>query len=509
MTRDIPHNQRGKTAMNEPVLQLKHITKFYPGVVALDDVSMGFEKGEIHAIVGENGAGKSTFIKVITGAIQPSKGEIIYEGNIIENNDPIKSLNNGITAIYQEFNLIPYLSVAENIFFGCYIKKGHMVDFKSIEHQTKKIMDDLEINLNPKVQVKDLSVGYRQIVEVAKSISRDIKVLIMDEPTAPLTNDEIKHLFKIIKKLKEQGICIIYISHRLEEIFELCDKVSVFRDGKYIKTMNVSETSINELVYIMVNRKMDQQFPHADYQRGEKVLEVKNLNTDLLKDISFDAYRGEILGLAGLVGAGRTEVARAIFGADKIISGEVYLNGKKLNIRSPEDAVAAGIGLIPEDRKLQGVLLRMPVISNISHANMNAISKWGVIDKQKDKKAAEKYIKVLNIKTPSINQQVQNLSGGNQQKIVLAKWLFTNCEVLIFDEPTRGIDVGTKHEIHELMRRMVKEGKVIIMISSEMPEMLGMADRIIVMHEGSIAGIIEDEDKTQENVLAASSGLQI
>jgi ribose transport system ATP-binding protein len=374
--------------MNEFILQLNHITKIYPGVVALDDVSMEFQRGEIHAIVGENGAGKSTFIKAITGVIQPSKGEIVFEGNIIENNNPIKSLNNGITAIYQEFNLIPNLSIAENIFFGRYIKKEHTVDFNEMERQTKRILDELEINLSPKTQVKNLSVGYRQIVEVAKSISRDIKVLILDEPTAPLTKDEVKHLFKIVKKLKEQGICIIYISHRLEEIFEICDKVSVFRDGKYIKTMNVSETSVNELVYIMVNRKMDQQFPHADYRRGEKVLEVKNLNTVLLKDISFEAYRGEILGLAGLVGAGRTEVARAIFGADKIISGEIYLNGKKLDIRSPKDAVAVGIGLIPEDRKRQGVLLKMSVIVNTSYANMKAISKVGVIDKRKEMNTA-------------------------------------------------------------------------------------------------------------------------
>jgi ribose transport system ATP-binding protein len=503
-----PYN-KGSKIMNGSILQLNHITKIYPGVVALDDVSMKFQKGEIHAIVGENGAGKSTFIKVITGAIQPSEGEIVFEEHIIENNNPIKSLNNGITAIYQEFNLIPYLSVAENIFFGRYIKKEHIVDFNEMERQTKRILDELEINLNPKTQVKNLSVGYRQIVEVAKSISRNIKVLVLDEPTAPLTNDEVKHLFKIVKKLKEQGICIIYISHRLEEIFEICDKVSVFRDGKHIKTMNVSETSVNELVYIMVNRKTDQQFPHADYQRGEKVLEVKNLNTVLLKNISFEAYRGEIIGLAGLVGAGRTEVARAIFGADKIVSGEIYLKGKKLDIRLPKDAVAAGIGLIPEDRKLQGVLLKMSVIANTSYAHMKAISKVGIIDKRKDMKTAEKYIEVLNIKTPSVNQQVRNLSGGNQQKVVLAKWLFTNCEVLIFDEPTRGVDVGAKHEIYELMRRMVKEGKVIIMISSEMSEILGMADRIIVMHEGSMAGIIEGSEKTQENVLLASSGLTV
>ena len=495
--------------MKESILQLNHITKLYPGVVALDDVSMAFKKGEIHAIVGENGAGKSTFIKVITGAIQPIKGEIIYEGNIIEKNDPIKSLNNGITAIYQEFNLIPYLSVAENIFFGRYIKKGHLIDFKAMELGTKQIMDNMDINLDPKSLVKNLSVGYRQIVEVAKSISRDLKVLIMDEPTAPLTNDEVKHLFRIVKKLKEQGICIIYISHRLEEIFEICDKVSVLRDGKYIKTMNVNETNINELIYLMVNRKLDQQFPHADYRRGEKVLEIKNLNTDLLKDISFKAYRGEILGLAGLVGAGRTEIARAIFGADKIISGEIYLNEKKLNIHSPKDAVAAGIGLIPEDRKLQGVLLNNSVIVNTSYANMKAITRWGIIDKRRDREAAEKFKKVLNIKTPSVRQKVQSLSGGNQQKIVLAKWLFTDCEVLIFDEPTRGIDVGAKNEIYELMRHMVKEGKVIIMISSEMQEVIGMSDRIIVMHEGRIAGIVTDKDKTQENILAASSGLEM
>jgi len=492
---------------NDPILELRHIKKIYPGVVALNDVSLGFKSGEVHAIVGENGAGKSTFIKIVTGAIQPSSGEMIFEGKTVTHNSPMKSLDLGIAAIYQEFNLFPFLSVAENIFHGRYPQKGSVVNFKEMEKQAREILQDLGIDIDPTTKIKDLSVGYQQIVEIAKAVSQNTKVLIMDEPSAPLTNNEVHHLFDIVKKVKAQGVAVIYISHRLEEIFEICDKLSVFRDGEHVASMNVSETNVDELVRVMVNRDIKEQFPKKTYERGEKVLEVKNLSTDILKDINISAYKGEILGLAGLVGAGRTEIARALFGADPIISGEFILNNKQLKIRSCRDAIKQGIGLIPEDRKKEGVLLGMNIHENTTFANMKKISKYGVIKRKRDAVVTLEYVEKIKIKVSSLKQLVGQLSGGNQQKVVLAKWLFTNCEVLIFDEPTRGIDVGAKQEIYHLMHQLVEQGKVIIMITSEMPELLGMADRIVVMHEGEITGMLMSDEATQEKVLQLSSGL--
>ena len=494
--------------MKNTILSLSHIKKRYPGVLALDDVSLDFYEGETHAIVGENGAGKSTLIKVITGAIHSTEGEMYFEGKPIYNNSPSKSLQVGIVAIYQEFNLFPFLSVAENIFYGQYPKKqGIIVDFKKMEQETKRILEDLGVDIEPLAQVKDLSVGYQQIIEIAKAVSHKAKVLIMDEPSAPLTNNEVDCLFKVIERLKAQGVTILYISHRLEEIFRICDRVSVFRDGRYIQTMNVAETDAKEIIKIMVNRSLGEQFPKRNCIRGEKVLEIRNLKTNILKDISLEAYRGEILGLAGLVGAGRTEIVRALFGADKIQSGQFLLHGNILKINSPRDAIQAGIGLIPEDRKRQGVLLGMSITENISYAHMKTISRFGVIDQTKDEYEANRYMESLKIKTPSIRQKIKNLSGGNQQKVVLAKWLFTNCEVLVFDEPTRGIDVGAKQEIYRLMHHLIEQGKIIIMISSEMPELLGMADRIIVMHEGRITGEVMRDQVTQEDIMKLSSGL--
>jgi ribose transport system ATP-binding protein len=494
--------------MEKPILQLSHIRKVYPGVVALQDVSLDFYPGEVHAIVGENGAGKSTFIKVLTGAIQPTAGTIHFNGTLLRNNTPAKSLETGIVAIYQEFNLFPFLSVAENIFYGSYPKKGIVVDFKKMEQKTRELLTELGVDIDPAVQVRALSVGYQQIVEIAKAISHNAKVLIMDEPSAPLTENEVENLFAIVKKIKKDNVSVIYISHRLEEIFILSDKVSIFRDGHYIKTMNTADTNTDELVKIMVNRELGEQFPAKEYRRGEEVLTVRSLSTDMLKDISFKAYRGEILGFAGLVGAGRTETARAIFGADKIKSGEILLHGRPVRFNAPADAIRAGIGLIPEDRKQHGVLLGMSVMENITYANMKGISKWGILNNAKDMYIGGKYKDLLRIKAASLKQLVKNLSGGNQQKVVLAKWLFTNCDVLIFDEPTRGIDVGAKQEIYLLMKQLVQEGKVVIMITSEMPELLGMADRIIVMREGKITGTMMKREATQEMVLKLSSGLQ-
>lgn len=494
--------------MSKYILELKNITKEFPGVRALDDVTLSFKTGEVHAIAGENGAGKSTFIKVITGAVRPDRGQMFFNGQEVRDNSPIVSMKLGIAAIYQEFNLFPSLSVAENIYYGRYPMKNKMLDYKRLHEMTQDIMAQLGISIPGDAMVRDLSVGYQQIVEIAKAVSCNAKLIIMDEPSAPLTENEVAYLFRIIDTLKKKGITIIYISHRLEEIVAVCDRVSVFRDGHYIQTMETGETNAEEIIRLMVNRELGEQYPEKHYKKGEKVLEVRGLNTELLKDINLEAYKGEILGLAGLVGAGRTEVARAVFGADKIVSGKIMLEGRQLQIKKPMDAIKAGIGLIPEDRKQQGIFLKDSVRHNISFARLKGILKGGMISEKTDHDVAEKYIKALEIKTPSDGQLAGNLSGGNQQKVVLAKWLFTDSRVLIFDEPTRGIDVGAKQEIYKLMLELVEQGKVVIMISSELPELIGMADRIVVLHEGKISGSLERPEYSQEKIMALAAGIQ-
>ncbi|MCP1103022.1 ribose transport system ATP-binding protein [Aequitasia blattaphilus] len=490
----------------KPILELKEIKKVYPGVTALNGVSIDFYPGEAHAICGENGAGKSTFIKCITGAIKPTEGRIVFKGEEVTDNSPLKSMDLGISAIYQEFNLIPFLSVAENIFYGNYPTRKGLVDFDKMEKESERILEYLGVDISVKTLVKDLSIGYQQIVEIAKSLVKDVKVLIMDEPSAPLTNNELKYLFEIVKKLKSDGVSIIYISHRLEEVFMLCEKISVLRDGNYVKSMDVADTTEEELIRTMVDRDLGEQYPEVPYKKSDKVLEVKNLTNKYVKDVSFSAYKGEILGFAGLVGAGRTEVMRAIFGADPIKTGEIILENQKIVNRTPKDGIQNGIGLLTEDRKTQGAILGMTIRENITYANLEGFSKGKFfVDQKKEMNDVTEYQKTLNIKTPSVEQKVKNLSGGNQQKVVLAKWLATNCKVLIFDEPTRGIDVGAKQEIYAIMKELVDAGKVVIMISSEMPELMCMSHRIIVMHEGRISGEILKSEATQEKILEMAS----
>lgn len=494
--------------MSEPILELKNICKVYPGVTALDGVSMKFYPGEVHAIVGENGAGKSTFIKSITGAVQPTGGEILFNNKKIINNNPIKSLSLGIAAIYQEFNLIPNLSVAENIYYGRYPHKNGFVDYKKIFNDSKRVLENLGVNINPKALVKDLSVGYQQIVEIAKSISMKTKVLIMDEPSAPLTNTELVYLFNIVNKLKNEGVSIIYISHRLEEIFELCSKVTVFRDGHFVKTMDVADTNKDELITLMVNRKLEDNFPKRDIKPQEVVLEVKNLTTEKIKNISFKLHKGEILGFAGLVGAGRTEIANAIYGADSIKCGSITIEGSTVVNKSPSTAIKNGIALIPEDRKKFGALMNLSIKENISYSMLKKIiGRFFLINSKFEKRKTEEYRDILSIKTPSMKQKIVNLSGGNQQKVILARCLFTDCKILIFDEPTRGIDVGAKQEIYSLIDELTKQGKSIIMISSEMNELIGMSDRIIVIHNGEIAGELSKNEANQEKILSLASGI--
>lgn len=491
--------------MEETILELKNITKLYPGVTALNHVNLSFCKGEIHALVGENGAGKSTLIKTITGAISPTEGEVIVNGSTFRSLTPSLSRENGIAAVYQEFALVPVLDVTENIFMGEYIRKGWFFDKKVMRSKAKNLLDSLNIEINPDEKVADLTTGYQQIVEIAKAISKNAQILIMDEPSAPLTNNEVEAMFRIVRQVKQQGMTVIYISHRLEEIFQLADRVSVLRDGEYICTKNIQDTDKEDLIKLMVGRTLKESYPPRHFATDETVLEVKNLTGNGVKNISFQLKKGEILGFGGLVGAGRTELAELLFGSAKIKSGEIYLYGKKLFPKSPKDSIHAGISLVPEDRKNQGLVLDMTVRDNLCMASMKNLSKNGMLSKRKAERFSKEYVEALRIKTPGILQKVKNLSGGNQQKVVLGKWMGKQPEILIFDEPTRGIDVGAKQEIYKLMTSLVEEGKSIIMISSEMEELLGMSDRIIVFSKGRLVGTLAKEEFSQEKVLRYSA----
>lgn len=491
----------------QAVLELKNITKEYPGVKALDHISIQFYPGEVHALMGENGAGKSTLIKTISGAVRPNAGSIYFEGTEYGNMTPALSQKLGIGVIYQEFNLVPELSIAENIFLGQKLKKGLTIDRRLMNQKAEEIMKEFGIEIDVTAPVKSLTVAYQQLVEIAKTITGDVKVLIMDEPSAPLTTREIEAMFGIVNKLKEKGVSVIYISHRMEEIFRISDRITIMRDGQYIGTKLTKETNRPELINMMVGRTLEEQFPKADREIGEVALEVKHLYTHaLLKDISFYVRKGEILGLAGLVGAGRTETARAIFGADPIAQGEIWIDGKRADISSPKDGIKEGIALIPEDRKKHGALLEMSIRENISFISIKGISKGSIVNRKKDKDLSKQFIERLRIKTPSMEQLTKNLSGGNQQKVVLAKSLAGKSDIIIFDEPTRGIDVGAKQEIYVLMNELAREGMAIIMISSEMPELLGMSDRIVVMHEGGVTGELSKEEATQAKILDLASG---
>ncbi len=488
------------------ILELKHISKQYTGVKALDDVSISFRRGEVHALMGENGAGKSTLIKTLSGAIQPNDGEIVFEGTTYTHMEPHQAMELGIHVIYQEFNMMPELSVAENIFMGQQLGGGVLFNKSITEERAQKILDGMHVKINAKETVKNLSVANMQLVEIAKALTRDVKVLVMDEPTAPLTDAEVETLFEIVQMLKSKGVTIIYISHRIAEVFQISDRVSVLRDGRFIKTVMTNDVDRDELIRLMVGREVSDTYPKRDFAPGEVVLELRDVCGNGVENVSFAVRSGEIFGLSGLVGAGRTETMRMIFGADPIDSGEVLLNGQPVHPKHPAEAVKLGIGLIPEDRKQQGLLLDLPIFTNISMATMRDISHFTVVNSRAEKENVNRLVEAVTIKTPSIAQLVRNLSGGNQQKVVLAKWLAANCKVLIFDEPTRGIDVGARHEIYKLMNELCRQGIAIVMISSDMEEILGMSDRIMVLCEGHQAGILEREAFSQETILSLASG---
>ena len=491
-----------------PVLEMRHIGKTFPGVVALNDVDFELRPGEVHILLGENGAGKSTLMKILSGAYQKSAGQIMLGGSEVEIKNPKHAQTLGISTIYQEFNLIPHLSVGENIFLGREpARLSGFIDQRAIFQQATHALTALGLTLNPRKLVKELRVAEQQMVEVAKALSLDARILIMDEPTAALTEHEITELFATIRSLKKQGVAIVYISHRMEELFEIGDRVTVLRDGRSVGTYDVTAISKSELIRLMVNRELTDLFPKEKVARGPEVLRVEGLCTQTgLKDINFSLHKGEVLGISGLLGAGRTELARAIFGLDKITSGTIYLGGASRKLDSPRQAINAGIGFLTEDRKSQGLVLPLSVKENLCLSSVDKFSSWGIMNPNQEQQAGEKYVKELRIRTPSLNQKVMFLSGGNQQKVVLSKWLCSEAEIFIFDEPTRGVDVGAKTEIYQLMNRLTASGVAIIMISSELLEVLGMSDRILVMRGGRVTGEFSAAEATQERILQCALG---
>ncbi len=495
--------------MSDLLLEMRDITKRFPGVLALDRVRLEVRYGEVHCLVGENGAGKSTLMKILAGAVPMDSGQIFLEGQPIQITSPYHAQQLGISMIYQEFNLIPYLSVAENIFLGREprIPKTPFINWKQMYTEAQEVLERVGLKLDVRVPVAELSIAQQQMVEIAKALSIKAKIIVMDEPSATLTDHELKTLFELIKVLRRQDIGIIYISHRLEELYEIGNRVTVMRDGQYVGTHNVCDVIREDVIKMMVGRELTDEYPKVSFPRGEERLRVEGLTRKgAFYDINFSVHCGEIVGLTGLVGAGRTEVARAIFGADPIDAGRIYVDGREVKIGSPQEAIKNGIGLLTEDRKNQGLVLGMTIRENTTLANLKEITKGIFLNLAKERQVAENYVHDLQIRTPSIEQIAQNLSGGNQQKVVLAKWLFTQSRILIFDEPTRGIDVGAKSEIFKLMNRLLEEGVAILMISSELPEVLGMCDRILVMHEGHLVGELSREEATQEKIMQFATG---
>ena len=491
------------------IVELKNITKTYPGVVALNDVSLGFKPGEVHAICGENGAGKSTLIKVMAGAATPEEGEIFVNGEKITAMDPGLSRQLGIEVIYQELILAPHVSVAENIYMGTRFGKSIVVDWNTMNEKAQSILDSMDITAFKATDiVENLKTANRQLVAIAKAISMNVKFLIMDEPTAPLGEHEVQVLLRIVKELKKKGVTIVYVSHRLDEVFEISDRVSVFRNGQWIKTMNTCDTDKNELIKLMLGRDIGSTYPERNSKIGDVVLEAKNIVAEGVKNVSFSVRAGEVLGIGGLVGSGRSELVNTIFGAQKMQSGEIFIKGKKVDINSPSKAIENGIGLIPEDRKLHGLMLEKDVGFNLSICILETISKYCVVDFKTEEQKQREIIERLRIKLPHAGVLAKTLSGGNQQKVVLAKWLLAEADVLIFDEPTRGVDVGAKQEIYQLINELTDKGMAVIMVSSDMEELMGVPDRIIVLHEGECTGGLDKKDFSQVEILKLASGIQ-
>ncbi len=492
---------------NEYILEFQGICKAFSGVKALDDISFKINKAEIHALMGENGAGKSTLMKILSGAYTKDAGEILFNGEVVQIRNTVDSEKMGIAIIYQELNLIPDLSVAENIFLGRYPKKSGFLDWKTMNKNAAAILEMMDVQIDTRAAVSSLSVAQQQMVEIAKAISLNSNVLIMDEPTSTLTDGETRKLFQVISNLKRRGITMVYISHRMEEIFEICDSFTVMRDGAYITTGKISDVTVEDLIEYMVGRSLSQVFPQKKNKPGDIVLEAEHISNGAeVKDVSFTLRKGEILGFAGLVGAGRTETLKAIFGADKKAKGKIKINGKNMMIRSPRDAIRCGIGFVPEDRKREGLITELSVLDNIVMAKPENAMIKGFFSLKKAKGICGEYIKSLLIKTPSEKQYAKFLSGGNQQKVVLAKWLNCAPDIIVLDEPTRGIDINAKMEIYNIVVRLAEEGKSIILVSSEMPEIIGLCDRVNVMCEGKVTGVLEKEELTQQKIMLLAAG---
>ncbi|MDY5972149.1 MAG: sugar ABC transporter ATP-binding protein [Butyricicoccus sp.] len=495
--------------MSEYVVELKNALKLFPGVVALKNMHLNVKPGEILGLIGENGAGKSTLIKVLTGVHQPDEGEIYVEGKLMKFKDPNESAAAGIACVYQELNIVPLLSVTDNIFINKWIKKGNLLDYDTMHKKAKEVMASLGQDIDPRKPAGTFGMGVQQMIEIAKAVLIDAKMIIMDEPTSSLGEKEVEQLMKTCRSLRDRGIGIMFVSHKLEELFELCDRVTVIRDGEFIETRDIKDWTNDSLITAMVGRTLENQFPKEFGTKGECFLKVENLQEGgVLFGVDFEAYGGQILGFAGLVGAGRTETMRAIFGADPIDGGKVYIHGKEVHIKDPGQAIKSGIAFLTEDRKGQGLVLAQTIRTNLILANLKGFSNGAFLNEKKILETGQEHIRSLRIKTPSIDEIVGQLSGGNQQKVVIGKWVNTDADIFIFDEPTRGIDVGAKVEVYNVMNSLVKAGKCVIMISSEMPEILGMSDRVVVMRGGKVMATVERDSKhfNQEDIMKAAWG---
>ena len=486
--------------MSEYILEMLDIVKEFPGVRALKGVQLKVRPGTVHTLMGENGAGKSTLMKCLIGIHPPTSGKIIFKGQEVHYKTTLEAMNSGISMIHQELSPVPERSVCDNVWLGREPRKGLIVDHKKMREDCIALFKRLNLDLDPDAKMGDLTVAKMQMVEIAKAVSYDSQIVIMDEPTSSLTDAEVEQLFRIIADLKAKNVAIIYISHKMDEIFQISDDITVYRDGEYIATDRAENLNVDKVIQLMVGREVTQMFPKVDCPIGETILKVENLSSGkAVKNVSFELHRGEILGMAGLVGAGRTETAEAIFGMRHITGGKIYKDGKELHIKSPEDAIENKIGLLTEDRRGNGIVGLLSVRENTVLANLK---KYGFpLNHKKMREDTDVYIKKLNTKTPSMETPIQNLSGGNQQKVLVGRWLLTDPDILIVDEPTRGIDVGAKAEIHSLITKLAGEGKAIIMISSELPEVMGMSDRIVVMHEGTMTGVIDRKDFSSELIL--------
>lgn len=493
--------------MKDYILEMKNITKVFPGVKALDDVTLKVRAGTVHSLMGENGAGKSTLMKCLFGIYTPDRGEVILENKRVDFASPAEALKNHVSMVHQELNQVLDRSVMENVWLGRFPMKGCFVDHLKMYEDTKKIFDEFDINVDPAVKTGKLQVAQRQMIEIAKAVSYDAKVIAMDEPTSSLTENEVEHLFSIIDKLKQNDVSVIYISHKMEEILRISDEVTIMRDGKWVATRPRDELDTDSIIQMMVGRELKERYPKREVQPGEVVLKVENLATlsPAFKDVSFELRKGEILGIAGLVGAGRTQVLETLFGIRRRGAGKIVYKGKEIENKVPGEAMKNGFAMLTEERRRDGIFSDLSVSFNAIIANLDIYKKNGLLNDRMIKKSVEEIIDKIHVKTPSGKTKIGNLSGGNQQKVILGRWLLTNPDILLLDEPTRGIDVGAKYEIYQLMNQLVKQGKSIIMVSSEMPELFGVCDRIMVMSNGHRSGIFNAKEATQFEIMEASA----